>query len=118
MIAAIAGFAFAALFASVPFGDRTAFSDFGGQIEFYFIALSQATKALNLTPFRLLPLGTPGSKEWLSGMQQQVDAASQVLGVGSVDVGEYDLRDPNDHASFCFVLSQVLDSLRLAAGLS
>ena len=110
-----------ALFASVPYGSKTALVDFAGTLELYFRALAQqaATVAPGLT-FRLYPLGDPNQQEqWLDAIQSQYRAIAEVLQIeGPPDLTSFDLDEPEDHASFFFIIAQETRILRNAVGLS
>lgn len=107
-----------ALFASVPFGSRTALQDFAGSLELLNRALADQIFALTGTAIALRPVGTPAGFDWLLSIQKTMESASIALGLGSPpDLSSFDLREEEDHASFFFSLAQEYGVLRRAAGL-
>jgi hypothetical protein len=108
-----------ALFASVPFGSKTALTDFAGTLELYNRALADHIFALTGEPIILNPVGTPGGFQWLQAIQATMQSASTALGVGAPpDLASFDLSEESDHASFFFSLAQEYRVLRNAAGLA
>jgi hypothetical protein len=106
------------LFASVPFGSKTAYVDFCGTLQLYFKALADQVFALTGNAMRLYPIGDGGGDDWLHAVQQQFVSCSLALGLGSPpDLSSFDLAVPEDHASFFFSVAQELRVLRSAAGL-
>lgn len=108
------------LLASVPFNNLNAWRDFTGVLERYHRGLAHAVFLLNGKNYRILPLGDgSGGPEWLQAVQSQHAEAAKALALAPPpDLQSYSLRDKSDFASFCWILSQDLERLRKAAGIT
>lgn len=107
-----------ALFASVPFGSKTALTDFAGTLDLYNRVLADQIHRLTGISIIANPVGTPGGYEWLGAIQQTMQGASLALGLGSApDIASFDLSEESDHASFFFSIAQEYSVLRRASGL-
>lgn len=106
-----------ALWASVPFNNRTALLDLAGTLEVWFRAVNRAIAPVANRSVRSLPIGTPGGATWLEAIQAQFNEAHDALGIEPPpDLASYDLADPVDWASWTWLLSQTAQTLRVAAG--
>jgi len=106
------------LWAGVPFHNKTALDDFAGMYELWCRDLAQTIGLLNGVTVRLWPLGSPGGAEWLQSIEAQNLEFARALGIAPPgDLSTYDLRDPSEHASWFWVLSQYSEVLRASAGL-
>ena len=108
------------LLASVPHRNLTAFRDLTGTLEMMHRAIAQSAFGLTGTAYRVLPLGDGrGEASWLQALQQQHEAAALALGLQApADLSSYDLTEPEQWASFTWILAQDLRRLRDAAGLN
>lgn len=107
------------MFASVPFDNKTAWLDFLGTHLLWHVSLAQQVRALTGNTYPVLPIGDGGGTEWLRAVQRTYQGAALALDVpGPPDLESYDLTKPEDHASWCFLVSQTAASLRLSAGLA
>lgn len=108
----------ARLFSSTPFDNRTAWLDFLGTHALFHRALADKVHALTGVAYRVYPLGNGGGAEWLGAVQKTYQNAARALGIGPPpDLESYDLRQPGDFASWCFIIGQESRRLALAAGL-
>jgi len=106
------------LWAGVPFGNFTALTDWAGTYELWCRDLAQAIFAKNGKTVRIYPLGTYGGKDWLQAVQQQNVEFAVALGLAPPgDLASYDFRDASDFASWFFLISQLSEGFRVAAGL-
>lgn len=107
-----------ALFASVPFKSATAFTDFAGTLALYHRALAEHIFRTFGQTYRLYNLGDGrGDADWLQAVQKQYEAAAGALGLaGPPDLSSFDLSQPEDHASFFFVVANETRVLSRAAG--
>lgn len=106
------------LWAGVPFANKTALDDWAGTYELWCRELAQAIFATNGKTVRVWPLGTYGGKDWLQAVQQQNVEFANALGLAPPgDLASYDFRDASDFASWFFLVSQISESFRVAAGL-
>ena len=107
------------LFASVPFKNRTALTDFAGTLFLWHLALqAHINDVLPGTSYAVLPIGTPGGQEWLHAIQQTYQNAARALGIGPPqDLESYDLSQEADWRSWTFLISQESLRLRVASGL-
>jgi len=102
----------------LPFGDKTAFTDFLGTHALFHAALDVAIRRLGGVPYNYPPIGDGGGSDWLLALQQAHDGAAASLFVPEPpDLTSYDLSDPDEFASWTYILA--LDDIRLrqAAGL-
>ncbi len=107
------------LFASIPFNNKTAWTDFLGQFALYHHALADRVGRTLGTSYRVYPLGDGGGPEWLGAVQQTHQNAAQALALSPPpDLQDYALDDASDFASWTFAISQDLTRLRIASGLS
>lgn len=107
-----------ALFASVPFNAPNAFADFSGTLALYHRALADHIFQRFGVQYRLFNIGDGrGDADWLHAVQGQYEAAATAIGLaGPPDLSSFDLSEPEDHASFFFVISNETRLLRNAAG--
>lgn len=104
--------------ASVPYGNRNAFRDFVGTHYLWHRALADQIFIVTGSTVVLLPIGDGGGSEWLLAVQRQYESECAALGLAAPpDLSSYDLSDPNDFASWTFLLSQQATILRTASGL-
>ena len=104
------------LWASIPFRNPTAWLDFLGHHALWHRALAETVFRLNGATYRTYPLGDGGGIEWMHAHQQEHVGANQALSLGSpADLESYDLTDPEDFASWCFVHAQEHRVLRSEA---
>src|SRR5262249_7925819 len=102
----------------MPYKNQDAFSDFMGQHDLWWRALTQQIFLLTGTTIRTYPLGTGGGSDWLARLQQQYENASTALGIAQPpDLETYDLSQPGDFASWTWILSQQARQLAVASGL-
>jgi len=104
--------------AVLTFGDRDAFTDFLGTHALFHRALDVRVRQLGGVAYPSLPLGDGGGDSWMLALQQAHDgAASSLLIPASPDLASYDLSDPDQFATWTYLLA--LDDVRLrpAAGL-
>lgn len=101
------------LWSDVPFGNRTALSDFEGYHALWHQAVAD-TSANAGTPYQVYPLGHGvGSPAWQEAHQREHINANLALGIsGPPILTDYDFRDPVAFATFMFIHGQ--ESLRLA----
>ena len=117
----------------MTFGDENSLRDFLGQLELFHQGLSSTLRAgLGLPAYALPPLGDGGrAAEWLVGPGPDVAPtaawldALQVTLVGEaraldiaepVDLRSYDLADPDQFASWSYLMGQEHVRIREAAG--
>ena len=107
-----------ALFASTPFNNRTALIDLAGQLELYHRVLAETISRTTQQAVKMYPLGAGrGEPAWLDALTKQSADERRVLGLAPPpDYSVFDLRDPSEWASFCFILSGDLQAVRIAAG--
>ena len=109
----------ASLFASVPHKNFTALLDFAGTFDLYHRVLANVVAAQG-HPYRRYPLGDGrGTPNWLWAVQQTHVNAAAALGIAPPpDLASFDLSQPEDHASFFFLVANDLKRLRNQAGLA
>ena len=106
------------LFGGLPFGNKTAWIDFTGQLQLYHQSLALAIHQTTGVSVRVLPLGTGGDRNWLEAVQAQYEEEAAALGIAApVDLRSYDLSRRDDFSSWTFLISQETRRLRIAAGL-
>ena len=105
------------LWASIPFRNPTAWTDFLGEHALWHRALAETVFRLNGINYRTYPLGDGGGIEWMQAHQQEHIGANHALGLGSPADMEDDLSTAEAHASWCFIHSQEHRLLRSAAGI-
>ena len=107
------------LWAGVPYGNSTAFSDFCGTLELWFHALGQQIHSLTGVSVAALPIGSGfGSPAWMLSVQQMFADACDALGIARPpDLADYDLRNQDDFTAWMFTVSQQGERLRVASGL-
>lgn len=106
------------LWASTPFNNQTAWTDFVGRLDLYHRALARRVFAATGKTYRVYPLGDGGGRAWLEAVQSTYRNAAVALGVQAPpDLESYDLKQAGDFASWTFIISQETRRLALAAGL-
>jgi hypothetical protein len=107
-----------AVWASVPFRNKTAWADFTGTLELWMRALAQRIFQSTGQSIVVLPLGDGGGPEWLSGVQTQFEDAAVALGIAAPgDLESYNLDQAGDFSSWTWQVSNEARRLRSAAGL-
>lgn len=107
------------LWASVPYGNRTALLDFYGEHGLWHRALAETTFRLNGVNYRTYPLGDGGGPAWLRAHQAEHRNASEALGLAPPpDLESYDFSSRESFASWMFIHAQEHRLLRAAAGLA
>lgn len=107
------------LFASVPFGNPTAFSDAIGSLELYVNALADAIHDLTDESITTLPIGIGGTRPWLLAVQAVYQDAARALSIPPpANLASFTLEDRQSFNGFWFTVSQETERLRDAAGLS
>lgn len=98
----------------------TAFRDLAGTLELYHRALAETIARTTGVAVRAYPLGNGlGEQDWLDALTRQHADEAAALGIaGPPSFGDFSLRDPSEWASFTFLLSNDLQRLRIAAGLT
>jgi hypothetical protein len=102
----------------LAFGDQTSFIDFLGTHALFHRALDVKVRSLGGAAYNYLPIGDGGGESWLLAVQQAHQGPSTALGIAAPpDLTAYDLKDPDEFATFCYLLA--LDDIRLrqAAGI-
>lgn len=105
------------LWGNIPFGNRTAWTDFVGQHWLWHRSLAEFVRRGTGTSYRVLPIGDGGGTRWQQAVQETYVNASFALGVAPPnDLASYELSRPEDFASWTFLLAQQASRLREAAG--
>jgi hypothetical protein len=109
---------------STPFKNPTAFRDLCGllAINLQDIAevVERTTAAVDQEAIAIYPLGdgTPGDRNWLFALQQQLNALCRGLLIEQpTDLSDFNLRDESEFYSFTFLLGNELERIKIAAGL-
>ena len=107
-----------ALWESLPFNNLTALQDFWGGNALYHQVLAETVFRVTGTRYPKFPLGDGGGALWLRADSREHISAAAALGlVGPPALEGYDLRNPEDFASFMFLHAQDLRRLGRAAGI-
>lgn len=107
------------LWSNVPYRNPTAWRDFVGTHYLWHRSLSEHVARTLGVSYRVPPIGDGGGAVWLQAVQQTYVNASQALGLAPpADLSSYDLREPDQFASWTFLVSQSARRLRVAGGLS
>jgi hypothetical protein len=94
------------------FGDQTAWQDFLGAHSLWHHQLADTIRSLGGTAYPTLPLGDGGGEEWHFAHQQHHDGAADALLIDfGPDLRSYNLTEPQEFASWCWVHAQ--ESIRL-----
>ena len=102
----------------LQFGDETALIDFYGTHMLFHRALDVKVRSLGGAAYNYPPIGDGGGDNWLLALQQaHSGAASALLIAPPPDLTTYDLNDPDEFATFFFLLAQDDIRLRQAAGI-
>jgi hypothetical protein len=106
------------LWASTPFNNPTAWSDFVGTHFLWWQTMKDQIASITGVSVRLYPIGHGGGSAWLNAVQKTYESACNALGIAPpADLESYQLSDPGDFASWCFTISQESRRLALASGL-
>ena len=94
------------------FGDKTSFTDFLGTHALFHRALDVTVRALGGTAYNYPPIGDGGGDAWMLAVQQAHQGPSTALAIADPpDLTAYDLKDPDEFATWCYLLA--LDDIRL-----
>ena len=105
------------LFGGLPFGNKTAWIDFTGQLQLYHQSLALAIHQTTGISVRVLPLGTGGDENWLEAVQTQYEEEAAALGIAApVDLRSYNLERREDFHAWSWLIAQETNRLRAAAG--
>ena len=109
-----------ALFSNVPFRNATAWTDFTGTLWLYLRALAEHVGRNQGVTIRVQPIGDgDGRSRWLQAVQETLVSASLALQIAPPnDLSSYDLSEPEQFASWTFLVSQQCSRMREAAGIS
>ena len=104
---------------NVPFRDATAWADFVGTHWLWHRAVAEHVRRTTGVSYRVYPIGDGGGSQWLYAVQRTYENAFAALGLSPPsDLSSYDLNDPEEFASYTFLLSQTASRLREAAGVN
>ena len=106
------------LLASTPHKSGTAFLDLVGTVSLMHSTLIEATiRTTGNVPRRVTIDAAEPQEDLLQAIHDQQASLAQALGLGPpTDLRSFDLTDPNDFASWTFLLAADLTRLRNAAG--
>ena len=106
------------LLASVPFRNRTAVTDWIGQLDLIHANLAEVISRAQQVEVKKLPLGASRiDSYWLKALTEQHTAERLALGLAPAsDFTDFDVNDPGEFASLTFVVASDLEQIRLAAG--
>lgn len=102
----------------LPFGDRDAWLDFLGQLELWHRDIAGTIRAaFPSKPYAIPPLGDGGGPEWLAALQTVLLGETTALGIAApADLRGYDLADPDQFASWCWLMGNEHIRVMVAAG--
>lgn len=103
------------------FGDATAWTDFLGAHALWHRALDDVIRATGASPYATLPLGdgpVGAGHDWHRVHQMTHAGEANALGIaGPIDLQTFDLKDPAQFASWCWLHAQEHILLRQDAGI-
>ena len=107
------------LWSGTPYGNRTALSDFAGTLELWFRGLADEIFDLTGDTITVLPIGARfGTPESLEAVQAMCVRAAIALAIDNPpNLTDFDLGVESEFGSYMFSLSNVGETLRVAAGL-
>ena len=108
------------LIGGTPFNNRTALVDLAGILEIYHGVLAETISRTTTVEVKRYPLGTGiGTPDWLDALTKQHASERFALGlIAPASFSDFNLKDASEFASFVFILSQDLDQIRIAAGVT